>query len=133
MKIRDQEVHPTAAFGRHRMAIALITAVSQAGVVAFSHTPGHKFQITKVSTYCLNVAATVSANLLVGVRTAAALTWTAATESAATLSTTVANVRGSESEAITLQYTTNGSGVLTNGFVIVEYRFRPMAGDLGPV
>jgi hypothetical protein len=76
-------------------------------------------------------AGTVSGNAKIGSRTSAPLVFTAATEVAGVLSTTKADVRGSATEVLTIEYTTDGSGVLTNGFVIVELRPRPLARDLG--
>lgn len=132
MRIRNQNVDPAAQIGRERIVVPLTVAISQTGVVSAKFTPGHKYQLVSVKTYCLTKAGAVAGVLKVGGRTAATLTLTAATEVTATLSTTLANIRGSATEAITIEYTTDGSGALTNGLVILEYRPRPMAGDLGP-
>lgn len=131
MQIRNQNVSPNAQIGRERLVIPLLVAISQTGVVASKFTPGHKFQLVSVRTYCLTKAGAVSATLKVGGRTAASLTITAATEVAGTLSATIANIRGSATEAITLEYTTDGTGALTNGMVFLEYRPYPMSGDIG--
>ena len=132
MKIRNQNVDPASQIGRRLLNASLVTAISQTGVVAYSFTPGHRFQITKVRTYCRVKAGTVTGVVKAGTRTVATLAFTTATELAATLSTTLANIRGSATEAITIEYTSDGTGVLTNGFVIIEFRPRPMAGDPGP-
>jgi delta 1-pyrroline-5-carboxylate dehydrogenase len=47
-------------------------------------------------------------------RTAASVVFTAATEVGQTLSTTLANIRGSSTEAITVVLTTDHTGVLAN-------------------
>lgn len=129
MAVKDRNVLPSAVIASDKMAVALIVATGQSGVVSFKYTPGYAFQITRARTYCLTKAGAVAGNLKVGTRTAVALTITAATEVAHTLSTTLANVQGSASEAITVEYTTDGSGALTNGFVIIEFRPRPMNGE----
>lgn len=133
MKIRDQNVHPSANFAKEVIPVRLITAISQTSVVAESYTPGNKFQIVKVSSWCSAKAGTVTAVVKVGGRVAASVTFTAGTENVPTLSTTLANLRGSATEAITVEYTTDGTGALTNGMINIVYRPRPMAGDLGPV
>lgn len=130
--IRDQNIHRQATFPRKHLTVALITAISQTGVVAFKHTPGHRFQIVSVKTYCLTKAGTVTGNLKVGGRTSAALTFTSATENTPSLSAVKANNRGTATEAITVEYTTDGSGVLTNGFVVITYRVWPLNGEMGP-
>jgi hypothetical protein len=132
MSIRDQQIDPTSGTAKKFVVIPITTAISQTGLVAFSLLIGFKFEVTRIRTYCAAKAGTVSGNAKIGGRTAAPLVFTAATEVAAVLSTTKANVRGSATEVLTLEYTTDGSGVLTNGFVVVELRPRPMARDLGP-
>lgn len=133
MSLRDQQVNKTANFGKKQLAVALITAISQTGVTCYSFTPGYKFQLLAVGSFCEALAGTVTAQVFVGGRLAASVTFTSATEVAQTLSTTLANLKGSATDAITIQYTTNGSGVLTNGFINIVYRPWPYAGDLGPV
>lgn len=127
--VRRVRVDPNDPVGHRLLIIPLITAISQTGVVSFSITPGYAFQVVRVRSYNLVKAGAVSGNLKVGGRTAAALTFTSATEVAQTLSTTLANLRGSATEALTLEYTTDGAGVLTNGFVHVVTRPFPMHGE----
>lgn len=131
--IRDQKVHKSAHFLVESITVPLITAVSQTNLTFYSLTPGYKFVVVGVKTFCSALVATVSGNLLVGGRTAAPLVFTAATEVAGVLSTTPANTHGSQTEAITIQYTTGASGALTNGSVTFQFRFRPVSGEQGPV
>ncbi len=133
MAIRDGDMHKAAATPRHPLVVALVTAISQTGVVAFSYTPGYKFQIAAVISYCRVKAGTVTATVKIGSRTAVTTVgFTTATELAQTLSTTLANIRGSSTETITIEYTSDGSGVLTNGFVTLFVRPYPLSGELGP-
>jgi hypothetical protein len=131
MAIRDQQIDKEAATAKKFLVIPIISAISQTGKVAFSMLIGFKFEVTRIRTFCSAKAGTVSGNAKIGSRTSAPLVFTAATEVAGVLSTTKADVRGSATEVLTIEYTTDGSGVLTNGFVIVELRPRPLARDLG--
>lgn len=130
--IRNQKVHSAADFAKLVVPIALITAISQTDKVAFSWLPGFRYQIVSIQSFNSAKAGTIAGVVKCGVRTAAAVAFTAATRVAATLSTTKANLRGSSTEAITLEYTSDGSGALTNGFVVVTIRPWPLSGDLGP-
>lgn len=131
--MRNGNVHRAADFAKQPIIVPIITAISQTGVVSFSFAPGYKFQVVRIRTYCLLKAGTVTGNLKVSTRTSGALTFTSATENAVTLSTTKANLRGSATDAITVEYTTDGTGVLTNGFVSLIIRPFPLNGDLGPI
>ncbi len=125
---------PTDPMAGEAVAVTLVTAISQTGVVAYSFTPGFAFQIARIRTYCLLKAGVCTGNLKVGGRTAAPLVFTSATELTAVLSTTLANLRGSATDAITIEYTTDGSGVLTNGAITFQFRPYPMRGEatVGP-
>lgn len=129
MAVKTRNVLPADPLAKDKISVALIVAISQTGVVSWKYTPAYDFQITRVRTYCLTKAGAVSGNLKVGTRTACTLTLTAATEVSNTLSTTLANVQGSSTEAITVEYTTDGSGALTNGHVIIEVRPQHMNGE----
>lgn len=128
MRIQDKHIHPSASFAQQRLVAPLVTAVSLTGAVIFSFLPGYRFQVTRIRSFCRAKAGTVTAVVKVGTRTAASITFTSATEVAQTLSTTLANLRGTASEAITIEITTDGSGALTNGHVVLE--FRPLVARL---
>lgn len=128
MRITDKHIHPGSAFAQQRIVAPLVTAVSLTAAVIFSFLPGYRFQITRIRSFCRVKAGTVTATVKVGTRTAASITFTSATELAQTLSTTLANLRGTESEAITVEITTDGTGALTNGHLTLE--FRPLVARL---
>jgi hypothetical protein len=65
----------------------------------------------------------------VSTRSAVTIVFTAATEVDNTLSTTLANIQGSSTEAITIELTTDGTGALTNGVLTLSSRPRPMNGE----
>jgi len=131
MPIHDRSIKRDAHVAEKELAIQLITATGQTAVKALGFTPGHAFQIVKVKTWCSAVTATATADVKIGGTSAlnAAATFTANTENAATLSGTLANVQGSSTDQITVTYTTDGTGALTNGRVVVVYRIFPLAGD----
>lgn len=129
MGVTDKKLLTTNHSARARLNVAIISAVSLTGAVVWSYTPGYTFQVTSVRSFCRVKAGVVTANVKVGTRTAAPIVFTSATELVAVLSTTLANIQGSTTEAITIELTTDGSGVLTNGFIIISTRPRPMNGE----
>lgn len=110
------------------------TSTGQTGVEVDEFNPGHPFEIEKVEVHATAVTATASVNVLIGSTTAlaSAITPAAGDVVAGTLTTTTANRRGSASDNIVLQYTTGGSGVITNGKVRVFYRPFPLNGEAMP-
>jgi hypothetical protein len=110
------------------------TANSQTGLEVDEFNPGHPFEIEKVEVHATGVTATASVNVLIGSTTvlASVITPVAGNVVAGTLTTTLANRRGTEAENIVVQYTTNGAGVITNGKVRVFYRPYPLNGEAMP-
>lgn len=132
MATRNQNVHRSADFPKQHVNVDVITAINLTSAVIFSFLPGYKFQITQIRSFCRVKAGTVTAVVKIGSRTAASITFTSATEVAQTLSTTLANLRSSvTTEAITVELTTDGTGALTNGNLIVTIRPWPLDGDIG--
>ncbi len=130
MAIKDRNILPTAAFAKDRMVVPLNPAVSLTSAVMHSYTPGFRFIITRVRCFVRTKAGAVSYVVKVGGRTAVATgTVTAATEVGATLSATRANLIGSATEAITVEVTTDGSGAVTDGKIVIEFRAMPMIGE----
>lgn len=131
MAVKDKNVKPDAVIASDKQVVAIVTAVSQSGVVAYSYTPGYRFQLTRVRSYCRVKAGTIAGAVKVSTRTAVTtVTFTQATEVAQTLSTTLANIQGSATDAITIEYTSDGTGALTNGFVVLEFRPLGMNGEI---
>lgn len=130
--IRDQGVHRTANFPRLPYVNEIVTAISLTGAVVSSILVGYKFEIVRVRSFCRTKAGAVSYVVKAGARTAvSAGVFTAATDVAATLSTTKANLRGTASEAVTIELTTDGTGALTNGKVLIWIKPWPLNGELG--
>jgi hypothetical protein len=130
MGVKDRNVLPAAAIAKRVTEAFVNPPISQASIVVFSYTPGYRFQLSRVRSFCRTKAGAVSFVVKVGGRSAvAAGTLTAATEVAQTLSTTLANLQGSTTEAITIEMTTDGSGAVVDGRIILEFRPRPMDGE----
>ena len=131
MAVKDRNVLPTAAIASKAQSVEVVTAISLTSAVVHSFTPSVDYQITRVRSFCRTKAGAVSFVVKVGTRSAvAAGVFTAATEVGATLSTTLANVKGSSSEAVTIELTTDGTGVLTNGRIVLEFRPQHMNGEV---
>jgi len=130
--IVDTDVSPVSQVGGEKLDIALNPATGLSGVAEWQYTPGFQFQITRCKAWCRVKTGTVTVTLVVQGRTAASLTFTGGSENNATLSTTLANIRGSKTEAIQLIVTTDGTGNLAGGHVVLEFRPWPMAGESAP-
>lgn len=128
---RNQNIDKAADFPKQPLCIDLATAINLTGAVVFSFTPGYKYQIARIESFCRVKAGTVTAVVKVGGRTAASITFTSATEVAQALSATLANIRGSATDAITVELTTDGTGALTNGNLVILYRPWPLNRDIG--
>lgn len=108
------------------------TAVSQTALLAGAWTPGHKFQVTKVTVMATGVTATISTDVQIGgvsVLTGA-ITPVAGTETAGTLVSTLASLRGSATGQVQVKYTSNASGAAVNLVVRVQIRVYPLNGEV---
>jgi|SRR5215471_16117945 len=128
--ITDRDISPASSVIGEKVDVACAPGTGLAGVVTYSYTPGFSFQLTRVRSFTRTKTGAVSFVVKVGTRTAvAAGTFTAATEVAQVLSTTIANLRGSNTEAITITTTTDGTGALADGHIVLEFRPWPVAGE----
>ena len=110
-----------AAMGRKRIIVPIISAVGQAGVKALGFVVGFPFKVTKVETYCLNKAGVVTGDVKIGATSVvqAAAAFAAAATTNAPLVASLRQRYGKSTDALNFHYTTDGAGVLTNGFIIV--------------
>jgi hypothetical protein len=133
MAVTTRKVRNTDALGHKILVVPLITAISQADVLAYKFIPGHAFEIVGVEGWARTEAGVVTADVKIEAVTslAAVIAFATATRVVATLAATLAARRGSASNAINVHFTTDGTGALTNGFVTVRYRPMPMSGDAG--
>lgn len=131
MLITDKKIDLDAAVGREKVTVPVETAVSLTDAEIFEIVPGYAFEVVSIESYCRTKAGTVSAEVKVGgtAATDAGVAFTAATRVANALSGTYANKRGSETDTLTVEITTDGSGVLTNGVLVITIRPQHMRGD----
>jgi hypothetical protein len=134
--VTDTKIHKSAKVAEKELIVALVTAVSQTDAVAFEYTPGFDGQVVAVRTWNRTKAGTVTLNVRTGGAAYAngravitSLAVASATEEAGVLSTTLANLRFSKTEKIRVAFTTDGTGALTNGFIVLVVRPRPLNGE----
>ena len=110
------------------------TSTGQTDLEVDSCIPGFNFEIVRVTARATAVTATQTVNVKIGTVSALAsqLAVVAEVDTAATLSTTKANRRGSATDEINVEYTTNGTGVITNGRVTVWVRPFPLSDEAMP-
>lgn len=133
MAVTDLKMAVGASTARQNHAFPITTAVSQTAALAGAWTPGHKFQVTKVSVFATSVTATITVDVQIGgvsVLTGQ-ITPVAGSEVAGTLVTTLASLRGATtSSQIQVKYTSNASGAATNLVVRVQVRPYPLNGEV---
>lgn len=133
MSINSKNVSRNAGFARESIQLALGTsATSQTAKLVDSVTIPYPFQVLSVEAWALTVTSTMTFDVQIGTTSvlSAQVTPVAATKTAATLSTTVANTQNTTSTgALSLLYTSGGSGAATNAFVTVWIRPLGMQGD----
>ena len=133
MAVKDRNVSPASNIGVKAIRLAIgTTATGQTAKVPDAVTPGFDFQVVRVEANALTVTATISFDVLIGSTSclASAITPVPATPTAGTLSTTLANRKGSSTAILKAAYTSNGTGAATNGFVTVWIRPQHMNGEV---
>ena len=116
MAVRDKDVDKNAALGRKLVLLtAPATATGQTALEVDTTVPGFAFEIEKVEVHATAVTATISADVQIGSTSvlSAAVTPVANAPTAGTLSSTLANIRGSSTDELRLLYTSNGTGAAT--------------------
>ena len=136
MAVKDNDFLTTAVAPQQCFTMPIgATATGQTALEVDEVTPGFNFQIVRVQVHATAVTATASVNVLIGSTTAlaSAVTPTAGNVVSGTLASAAADRRGSSTDSIVVQYTTNGSGVITNGKVRVWVRPFPLNGEVMPL
>lgn len=105
---------------------------SQTGLLIAAHKPGTGFQVEAVEVFAGAVSGTVSVDVQIGTTSvlAAAITPTAGSRVEGTLSSTLANRRGTASAEIGVLVTTAATSSLSDAVVVVRYRVYPAAEDV---
>lgn len=131
MAVTARKVLKSDVLGHKIIVVPIITAVSQSDVRVYSFVPGHPFEIVGVEGYARTEAGVVSGDVKIQTVTslAAVIAFATATRVVASLAAALAARRGSKTDAINVHFTSDGTGVLTNGTVTVRYRPLPMSGD----
>lgn len=133
MAVKDSNILPTAKVALECLTLIIgTTSTSQSDIEVDEVTPAFDFEVERVEVYATAVTATASVDVKIGTTSvlSSAVTPVAGTATAGTLSSTLANIRGSSSDLVRLHYTTNGTGVITNGRVRVWIRPQPMNGEI---
>lgn len=132
MAVKDRNVLTTASIAKECVLLtAPATATSQADLEVDEVVPGFAFQVVRVEVHATAVTATISATVKIGTTSvlASAITPVAGAATAGTLSSTLANLRGSSTDAIRLHYTSNGTGAATALKARVWIRPQSMNGE----
>lgn len=132
MAVTDQKIHPNAKVALVPITVGITTAISQTDTKAQSVIPGFKFEVVKVEVWASAVTATISAQVKIGTTSVltGAVTPVAGTPTAGTLVSSRTSRRGSATDALNIEYTTNGSGAATNLRVTVWVRPYPLNGEV---
>jgi len=131
--IGDKAVNKNAQHARRDLIVPIITAISLTDAVVWEWLPGFAGYIVDVQSYNRTTAGAVTFKVRTGGASYAAgrsaitdLVAVTASRQSAVLSTTLANRRFSSAEVIRVGLTTDGTGALTNGSIIVTV--RPLLG-----
>ena len=133
MAVKDINVQKNANFSKKPLRFALGTsATSQTALLKDAIIPGFAFEIVKVEVFALTIVAVLTVDVQIGAVSAlsAPIAPVANTVTAAVVSTTLANRRGTAAEAINLKYTSDGSGASTGCQVTVWVRPLPQNGEV---
>lgn len=127
MAVTNKKVDRNATFAVKHLNFEIATAVSLASAVIKTFRPGTGFMVVGAESFCRTKTGAVSFVIKVGGRVAVASgVFTAATRVEQTVSSTLANVKGSATEDITIELTTDGTGALTNGHIAIDVRPYPL-------
>lgn len=133
MAVKDRNISPSAFVARDCILLtAPATATSQTGLEVDEMVPGFDFQVVRVEIHATAVTAIISADVKIGTTSvlSSAVTPVANAATEGTLSSTLANIRGSSTDAIRLHYTSDGSGAATALKARVWIRPQPLNGEI---
>lgn len=133
--VNDQHVNPGSGYAREVIPVAIPTAVSQSNANAIVFRPGYRFTVEKVESFARTVTATVTFDVLVGtnviVDDVVPVANTRTEHAFAAAFATTAARRGAATDDVTVRFTTNGTGALVNGVVVLYIRPFPAGGEVG--
>lgn len=131
MAVTDKMMHAHGKTAIKYVDATVNAVISQTALVVYSLTPNYPYQVERITSFCSATAGTVTADVQIAGTTtlASAVAFTAATEVLGTLTTTTANLTGKSGQALTVLYTSNGTGTTTNGSITVA--IRPLVAGQG--
>jgi hypothetical protein len=128
----DRSIDPAAGVALE--VVQLGTAIvgnSETALLADSFVPGHGFYVEKIEHFCEDITANFSYIVLIGSTALTGATVPAdITRADATITASVAERKGSKTDAINLTVTSDGSGAAVGAKVRVHIRPYPMGGEL---
>jgi hypothetical protein len=132
LAVTDQKIHKDAKVAIEYITCRLVTAVGQADVKVYSFLPGHSFEIVSVQGYVRTVVAALSLRVKIsGVAALAAdIAPVSGTRADGALAAALAGRRGGKADTIDFHYTTDGTGVGTDAFIVVGYRAVPLNNEI---
>lgn len=133
MAVADRKIAKGAATPLKAVRLQIgTTATGQTAKKTDGVTIPFDFIVTKVEVNALTVTSTISVDAKIGSTSVLTgrVTPVAATPTAGTLSTTVANTKGASGAVLSCDYTSDGTGAATNAVVTVWIRPRPLNGEL---
>ena len=133
MAVKDINILKGANFAKECIRLQVgTTATSQTATVADAIVLPYACEVVSVDVNALTVTATITVDVLIGATSvlASQVTPVAATPTAGTLSSTLANKRGAAGEILKAAYTSDGTGAATNGLVSIWIRPLPQDGEV---
>ena len=132
MAVTDLKMHPNGKATVKTIHVPFTSATGQTDKVVRRIKPGYRFEVVEVQVDVDTVTATISANAKIGSTSvlASAITPVAATPTNGTMATSRSARRGSATSVLSLMYTSNGSGAVTNGAFLVTIRPYPLNGEV---
>jgi len=132
MAVTDAKIHPNNKTALVPVVVGITTATGQTDTKALGLIPGFKFEVARVEVWASAVTATISVNVKVGATSVltGAVTPVAGSVVPGTLATSRLTRRGSATDQLNIEYTTNGTGAGTNLRVTVWLRPYPLNGEV---
>lgn len=129
MAVTDKKCYQTAAFPRKVLVIPVQGLTASGSVSVAKFTPGFAFQVVAASLYCSANTNLTNVDVQIGSTSvlSSAIAPTSGSEVAGTLSSTLANVRGtSTTSQLNIVATAGTTLSVTNGVVMVVIRPYPL-------
>ena len=132
--VGDRHLNPSSGLAKTPILVPLVSAVSVTDGNIAVIRPGFDFAVEKVEVFARTYTATLTVDVLVGsnvivndqaptANTRVEATWN-------TGFTSLPSRKGTSSQDLTVRYTSNGTGAVVNGYVLVWIRPFPAGGEV---